>query len=134
MSRDPVTVERFYTEHAGSLELNLVAGAGGLKRTIREPTVNRPGLVLSGFTRYFANLLDAVLALDAGRLGGKSGATTSVTRSPMLTTAAPQSGPTLLKLMPASTRTRSFIFSDARMFVIVIAAAAAAVRAPATPA
>ena len=26
----------------------------GLKRIIREPTVNRPGLALSGFTRYFA--------------------------------------------------------------------------------
>src|SRR5436305_1521811 len=54
MQRDPVTVERFYTDHASSLELNLVAGAAGLKRAIREPTVNRPGLVLSGFTRYFA--------------------------------------------------------------------------------
>ena len=32
-----------------------MAGANGLKRVIREPTVNRPGLVLSGFTRYFAN-------------------------------------------------------------------------------
>jgi HPr kinase/phosphorylase len=55
MSRDPVTVERFYTEHAGPLELRLIAGAGGLKRVIREPTVNRPGLVLTGFTKYFAN-------------------------------------------------------------------------------
>jgi HPr kinase/phosphorylase len=54
MQRDIVTVERFYTEHAASLELNLIAGASGLKRAIREPTVNRPGLVLSGFTRYFA--------------------------------------------------------------------------------
>ncbi len=53
-SRDLITVERFYTDHAGSLELNLVAAAGGLKRVIREPTVNRPGLVLTGFTRYFA--------------------------------------------------------------------------------
>jgi HPr kinase/phosphorylase len=53
-SRDNITVERFYTDHAGSLELNLVAAAGGLKRVIREPTVNRPGLVLTGFTRYFA--------------------------------------------------------------------------------
>src|SRR5438132_6987745 len=35
--------------------MRLVAGAGGLKRVIREPTVNRPGLVLTGFTRYFAN-------------------------------------------------------------------------------
>jgi HPr kinase/phosphorylase len=55
MQRDSITVERFYTEHADALELNLVAGATGLKRIIREPTVNRPGLVLSGFTRYFAN-------------------------------------------------------------------------------
>ncbi len=55
MRSDAITVERFYTEHASALELNLVAGASGLKRTIREPTVNRPGLVLSGFTRYFAN-------------------------------------------------------------------------------
>src|SRR5262245_48553398 len=54
MQRDLVTVERFYTEHASALQLHLVAGANGLKRAIREPTVNRPGLVLSGFTRYFA--------------------------------------------------------------------------------
>ncbi|HEY5909427.1 MAG TPA: HPr(Ser) kinase/phosphatase [Verrucomicrobiae bacterium] len=54
MQREIVTVERFYTNHAGSLELNLLGGATGLKRHIREPTVNRPGLVLSGFTRYFA--------------------------------------------------------------------------------
>jgi HPr kinase/phosphorylase len=55
MQRDLVTVERFYTEHASALELKLLAGAKGLKRVIREPTVNRPGLVLTGFTRYFAN-------------------------------------------------------------------------------
>jgi HPr kinase/phosphorylase len=54
MQHDTVTVERFYTEHASSLQLRLTAGASGLKRLIREPTVNRPGLVLSGFTRYFA--------------------------------------------------------------------------------
>ena len=55
MEHEKVTVERFYKEHASALELNLVAGAAGLNRVIREPTVNRPGLVLSGFTRYFAN-------------------------------------------------------------------------------
>src|SRR5215467_7151206 len=54
MQHESVMVERFYTDHAASLELNLIAGASGLKRIIREPTVNRPGLVLSGFTRYFA--------------------------------------------------------------------------------
>lgn len=55
MQRDTVTVERFYTDQAAPLELKLLAGAAGLKRVIREPTVNRPGLVLTGFTRYFAN-------------------------------------------------------------------------------
>jgi HPr kinase/phosphorylase len=55
MQRNAVTVERFYTEQTAALELKLVAGASGLKRVIREPTVNRPGLVLTGFTRYFAN-------------------------------------------------------------------------------
>src|ERR1043166_2475682 len=55
MQRDLVTVERFYTEHAAELEMKLVAGAGGLKRLIREPTVNRPGLALAGFTKYFAS-------------------------------------------------------------------------------
>ncbi len=55
MQREIVTVERFYLDQAEALGLKLVAGAKGLKRIIREPTVNRPGLVLSGFTRYFAN-------------------------------------------------------------------------------
>jgi HPr kinase/phosphorylase len=54
MQRDLVTVERFYTEQASALGLRLLAGAGGLRRPIREPTVNRPGLALAGFTKYFA--------------------------------------------------------------------------------
>ncbi|HEY6166401.1 MAG TPA: HPr(Ser) kinase/phosphatase [Verrucomicrobiae bacterium] len=54
MQRDIVTVEKLYTEHASRLGLKLVAGATGLKRVIREPTVNRPGLMLAGFTKYFA--------------------------------------------------------------------------------
>ncbi len=55
MERDVITVERFYTDQASALELKLVAGASGLKRIIREPTVNRPGLALAGFTKYFAS-------------------------------------------------------------------------------
>jgi HPr kinase/phosphorylase len=51
----PVTVERFYTDHASELQLNLIAGAEGLDKVIREPTVNRPGLAIAGFTRYFAS-------------------------------------------------------------------------------
>ena len=55
MQRETVTVEKFYNEQARTLDLRLVAGSGGMKRIIREPTVNRPGLALAGFTRYFAN-------------------------------------------------------------------------------
>jgi HPr kinase/phosphorylase len=54
MARPSVTVEQFFKEHAASLQMRLVAGNGGMGRIIREPTVNRPGLALSGFTRYFA--------------------------------------------------------------------------------
>jgi len=55
MKRDVVTVERFFNEQSEDLGLKLVAGQKGLKRVIREPTVNRPGLALAGFTRYFAS-------------------------------------------------------------------------------
>src|ERR1700690_1655604 len=54
MQRQIVTVERFYKEHAAALQLRLLAGERGVKRIIREATVNRPGLVLGGFTHYFA--------------------------------------------------------------------------------
>ena len=55
MQRDIVTVEKFYTDQSSALGLKLMAGANGLKRIIREPTVNRPGLALTGFTQYFAS-------------------------------------------------------------------------------
>lgn len=54
MQRNIVTVEKFFKEHQDQLGLKLIAGAAGLGRIIREPTVNRPGLTLAGFTRYFA--------------------------------------------------------------------------------
>ncbi len=54
MPRDSVTVEQLYTESGARLQLKLLSDEKTLKRIIREPTVNRPGLVLSGFTRYFA--------------------------------------------------------------------------------
>ena len=55
MANPSVTVEQFYQEHGTTLQMRLISDGGGLKRPIREPTVNRPGLALSGFTRYFAN-------------------------------------------------------------------------------
>jgi HPr kinase/phosphorylase len=54
MEHPTVTVEQFIREHAGSLQMKQLADGGDHNRVIREPTVNRPGLALSGFTRYFA--------------------------------------------------------------------------------
>jgi len=49
-----VTVESFYKAHAQKLQLKLEGKPVGFHRKIREPTINRPGLALSGFYNYFA--------------------------------------------------------------------------------
>src|SRR6186713_961542 len=49
-----VTVGEFYTRHSESLEMKLEGPQVGFDRRIREPTINRPGLALSGFYSYFA--------------------------------------------------------------------------------
>jgi HPr kinase/phosphorylase len=54
MDRPSLTVEQFFKEHAAALQMRQLAEKCDFKRIIREPTVNRPGLALSGFTRYFA--------------------------------------------------------------------------------
>ena len=54
MAQSPITVEQFFNEHGAALQMRLLSGETNLKRIIREPTVNRPGLALSGFTQYFA--------------------------------------------------------------------------------
>jgi len=54
MQRQTVTVQKFFDDQKEKLELTLVAGARGLPRLLQEPTVNRPGLVLTGFTKFFA--------------------------------------------------------------------------------
>lgn len=55
MAHPSVTVDQFFKEHGPALQMRLISNGGSLKRSIREPTVNRPGLALSGFTRYFAH-------------------------------------------------------------------------------
>jgi HPr kinase/phosphorylase len=49
-----VTVESFFRAHAEKLQLKLEGNPVGFHRKIREPTINRPGLALSGFYNYFA--------------------------------------------------------------------------------
>jgi len=49
-----IEVGEFYTRHSETLQLKLVGPPLGFDRKIREPTINRPGLALSGFFTYFA--------------------------------------------------------------------------------
>src|SRR5947207_15028129 len=49
-----VTVESIFAAHGGKLQLKLEGKRVGFHRKIREPTINRPGLALSGFYNYFA--------------------------------------------------------------------------------
>lgn len=49
-----VTVDDFLKAGRERLELELVAGAGGVSRRIEEAAMNRPGLALTGFFQFFA--------------------------------------------------------------------------------
>ena len=50
-----ITVGEFYARHSEALQLTLTGDQTGFDRTIREPTINRPGLALAGFYSYFAD-------------------------------------------------------------------------------
>jgi len=49
-----ITVDSFFQAHGAKLQLKLEGKRVGFHRKIREPTINRPGLALSGFYNYFA--------------------------------------------------------------------------------
>ena len=49
-----VTVGDFFNQNEKSLKLRLVGSDAGFTRKVSEPSVNRPGLALSGFFTYFA--------------------------------------------------------------------------------
>lgn len=50
-----ITVAHFFETYREKLKLELVTGEGGLHRLIREGSINRPALALTGFFKYFAN-------------------------------------------------------------------------------
>jgi HPr kinase/phosphorylase len=54
VKKDPLTVGRFFADHGQKLGLELMGDSEGMGRTISEPTINRPGLAIAGFFRYFA--------------------------------------------------------------------------------
>jgi HPr kinase/phosphorylase len=50
-----ITVAHFYETYREKLRLEIVTGEAGMHRLIREGTINRPSLALTGFFKYFAN-------------------------------------------------------------------------------
>ncbi len=50
-----ITVGYFYETYRDKLKMELVTGERGMHRLIREGSINRPALALTGFFKYFAN-------------------------------------------------------------------------------
>ena len=50
-----ITVAHFYDTYREKLKMELVTGQKGLHRMIREGSINRPALALTGFFKYFAH-------------------------------------------------------------------------------
>ena len=48
-----LSIEEFLNAHGRSLGLRMVAGEGGINRTINSADINRPGLALTGFVELF---------------------------------------------------------------------------------
>lgn len=50
-----ITVRHFYETYKEKLKFEVMAGEAGLHRVIKEGSINRPSLALTGFFRYFAH-------------------------------------------------------------------------------
>ncbi|HZZ56977.1 MAG TPA: HPr(Ser) kinase/phosphatase [Opitutaceae bacterium] len=50
-----ITVAHFFETYRSKLQMELVTGHEGVHRLIREGSINRPSLALTGFFKYFAN-------------------------------------------------------------------------------
>ncbi|MEM7673431.1 MAG: HPr(Ser) kinase/phosphatase [Verrucomicrobiota bacterium] len=51
---ESLPVQDFYDEFKDALDMHLVAGADGMHRVVREKSINRPSLALTGYSKYFA--------------------------------------------------------------------------------
>lgn len=52
---ESIEVNSFYSKFKDNLKLTLVAGDEGLSKVIKEKSINRPGIALSGFLQNFAS-------------------------------------------------------------------------------
>lgn len=63
---ESVSVREFYDSFKDELQLELVAGEKGMHKTIRERSLNRPALAMTGFFKYFAT--KRIQLLGAGEM------------------------------------------------------------------
>lgn len=63
---ESVTVREFYESFKEPLELDLVAGEAGLDKMIRERSLNRPALAMTGYFKFFAR--KRIQLLGAGEM------------------------------------------------------------------
>jgi HPr kinase/phosphorylase len=63
---ESVSVREFYDSFKEPLELDLVAGGAGLDKTIRERSLNRPALAMTGYFKFFAR--KRIQLLGAGEM------------------------------------------------------------------
>jgi HPr kinase/phosphorylase len=64
---ESLTVREFYDSYKKELQLELVAGEAGLDKVIREKSINRPALALTGYLKYFAH--KRMQLFGAGEMG-----------------------------------------------------------------
>ncbi len=64
---ESISVREFYESFKEHLQLDLVAGERGLNKVIREKSLNRPALALTGYYKYFAN--KRIQLFGAGEMG-----------------------------------------------------------------
>lgn len=64
---EAVPVRDFYNSFKEPLNLELVAGEGGMDKTIRERSLNRPALAITGYFNYFA--AKRIQLFGAGEMG-----------------------------------------------------------------
>jgi HPr kinase/phosphorylase len=50
-----ITIAHFFETYRDKLKMELMSGEAGMHRLIREGSINRPALALTGFFKYFAN-------------------------------------------------------------------------------
>lgn len=62
-----ISVKDFYDSYKEPLKLNLVTGKNGLNKFIKEKSINRPSLALTGFLKFFA--AKRIQLFGAGEMG-----------------------------------------------------------------